>query len=674
MNKSFLPKNFFIKTLIIILPILLISIFFFSLYFKNLIDSETTQKFKYKGDAVLNSIASKIMVNKLSAELLANNIETFGIQLNKNQLVEILKKDIETNKEIFGAGIWFEPYVYRPNIKFFGPYCYRNKKNNILSTHLYSTKEYSYTEWEWYNIAKNKQRAAVWSMPYYDPVQKTTFITISVPMYKENEFIGVVTTDFVLSTIQDLIKETKISKNGWTFVIDKKGNYIAHKDKNKIIKKNILKEDDKSFVELGRQILSQKRGLTTFRSKSNNNLVYFSPIADSGLFLASVMPTNDLYGLSMLSIIGAGFLLSIVLIILLNITMIRQEKFNQKRLKSILDNMNNCVIVINKKAIIEYCNPAVGKLFSYSPSELLNKNVDILFPENNIIDRIINGISFDTIGIKKNRDEFPVEIKFREVFVKGGNKYILDIYDISKHKEIERMKDEFISSVSHELRTPLTSIQGSLGLIRSNALGPVPQKISELIDIAYNNCGRLIHLINYILDIKKIEAGQMALNLEKLDIVSIIKETITENTPYAQKYNVNFAFDSRGGPIYVYADKFRLIQIITNLLSNAAKFSFPNETVKITTSKTGKMVRTSVSNHGETIPDEFKSKIFQKFLQLNSSNTRSTGGTGLGLNICKTLIEKFGGTIDFESTPDSLTIFYFDLPMFSSGKEKTGLE
>lgn len=640
------------------------SIFAFSLYLKNLIDNETTQKFKFKGDAVINNIASKILIDKTSAELLANNMAAYGLQLNKNQFIDILQRDIKTNNDIFGAGVWFEPYRYRQNLKYFGPYCYRNQDNKIISTFMYSTPEYNYLKWDWYKNVKNEQKKVVWSIPYYDPVLKTTFITISVPMYNDNKFIGVVTTDFILSTLQDLIKEAKISKNGWTFVIDKKGNYIAHKDKNKIMNGNILTEKNQSLVKLGKQILEKKKGLTTFKSDNEKNLVYFSPIADSGLYLGSVMPTNDLYGASVLGVFEAGFLLTIILFIILNIAISRHEKFDQKRLNYILDNMGNGLIMLNKNSVIEYCNPAIEKLFSYNPQELLNKNINIIFYDQHIMNRLINGSDMETIGIKKDNTEFPIEIKISEIFVNNGVKYLLDIYDVSKHKEIEKMKDEFISIVSHELRTPLTSIQGSLGLVCSNVLGIIPKKINDLLVIAYKNSIRLTSLINDILDVKKIEAGQMDLNIESLDIVSIINDVIIANKSYAEQYNVDFVFDSPNEGIIVKTDKTRLIQIITNLLSNAAKYSYPDKKVSISVLKTDSVVRTSISNYGDKIPEEFKDKIFQKFLQLNSSNTRSHGGTGLGLNICKNLVEKLGGTIDFESAANGLTTFYFDIPNY----------
>lgn len=660
MNK----KNFFIKTLSIVLPILFISILFFSLYLKNLIDAETTEKFKFKGDTVLNEVSADVLIAKKSAELLAVNFETFGYKLDKDEFIKVLKKDIIENNDIFGAGVWFEPYKYREDLKYFGPYCYREKNNKIVSTFEYSTPQYNYPSWDWYKNAKNPRKRVAWSVPYYDAVLKTTFITISVPMYNKNQFIGVVTTDYVLSSLQSLIKKVKISKNGWSFVIDRQGNYIAHQITRKVMRDNILKENSAELKKLGHQVLLQKQGLTAFKMKNKTYFVYFEQIADSGLTLVSIMPTSDIYGASILNVFGAGLLLTLIVLSVLHFIITRQETFGKKRLNYILDNMNNGLIVVNKNAIIEYCNPAVEKLFLYEPSELLKQNINVILPDNVIINNFADGFNAQANGLRKNKTELPIEIKVSEVFINTGSSYLVDIYDISKHKEVERMKDEFISVISHELRTPLTSIQGSLGLICASSLDCLPQKMSGLINLAYRNTMRLTTLINDILYIKKIEADNTNIELETFDIIPIINNVLSNNTKQAEQNGLEFIFNAPTEDKFnIFANIEGYTQILTNLVSNAIKFSFPDNAIIIAVEKIDNKIRTLISNKGNKIPQEAKSEIFRKFLQLNSSDTRKPGGTGLGLCICKTLVEKFNGTIDFESTDDNTTTFYFDIPI-----------
>lgn len=245
---------------------------------------------------------------------------------------------------------------------------------------------------------------------------------------------------------------------------------------------------------------------------------------------------------------------------------------------------------------------------------------------------------------------------------------ILVLRDIKQQKESDRMKSEFISTVSHELRTPLTSIYGALGLILSGAAGEISDNAKDLIDIANNNSSRLINLINDILDIEKIEAGKMKFNIDVLEIMSIVEQTIKDNDAYAQKYNVKYELIESLPEAKIKADKDRLIQVITNLLSNAAKFSSKDSSVKISVLRLDKSIRVTVTDKGPGIPEEFQSQIFQKFAQADSSDSRQKGGTGLGLNICKAIIEKMGGNIGFETKINKGATFYFDLPELIENK------
>lgn len=236
------------------------------------------------------------------------------------------------------------------------------------------------------------------------------------------------------------------------------------------------------------------------------------------------------------------------------------------------------------------------------------------------------------------------------------------ITDITQRKEVEKLKNEFVSTVSHELRTPLTSIRGSLELISTGVAGVIPEKAVRLINIAQKNCERLILLINDILDIQKIESGQMRFVLQWVNIREVIASAIELNKGYGEKFNVSFKAKEPIIDTQVYVDRDRLMQVLSNLMSNAVKFSPQQGTVEIQTQDLGNRVRICIIDHGPGIPKEFYSRIFNKFAQADGSTVKQQGGTGLGLNISKTIIERFGGTIDFTSELDKGTIFYFDLP------------
>lgn len=234
--------------------------------------------------------------------------------------------------------------------------------------------------------------------------------------------------------------------------------------------------------------------------------------------------------------------------------------------------------------------------------------------------------------------------------------------DITRRKEIDRLKNEFISTVSHELRTPLTSIRGSLGLIAGGVAGEVPEQARGMIEIAYKNSERLVILINDILDIEKIESGKMQFKMQLLELMPIVEQAIEANHAFGEQYRVRFEVEQAVPDARVSADGDRLNQVLTNLLSNAAKFSPAGSSVQVSVRRVGSKLRVAVRDHGQGIPPDFCHRIFQKFAQADSSNARQKGGTGLGLSIAKAIVERLGGTIGFETIPGVGSTFYFDLP------------
>ncbi|MBI3856756.1 MAG: response regulator [Planctomycetes bacterium] len=236
------------------------------------------------------------------------------------------------------------------------------------------------------------------------------------------------------------------------------------------------------------------------------------------------------------------------------------------------------------------------------------------------------------------------------------------VRDISKRKEIERMKDEFVSAVSHELRTPLTSIQGSLGLVAGGVTGALSATAKPLIDIAYKNCGRLVLLINDILDSEKIAAGKMKFVLKEQELGPLLDQAIEANRGFGAQYGVRFELGKTVPGAKVEVDADRIIQVLTNLLSNAAKFSPSGEVITVSARRELGRIRVAVTDHGPGIPPEFRSRIFQKFSQADSSDRRAKGGTGLGLSISKAIAEKHSGSLSFVSEVGKGTTFVMDLP------------
>ena len=234
--------------------------------------------------------------------------------------------------------------------------------------------------------------------------------------------------------------------------------------------------------------------------------------------------------------------------------------------------------------------------------------------------------------------------------------------DIVRLKELERLKTDFVSTVSHELRTPLTSMRGALGLILGGKTGDLPGRGRELLQIAMSNTERLIRLINDILDIDKIDAGQSTVRHDRLLITPLLDMTVAGLEALARDANVTLRVTSDDKAAEVIGDADRLIQVFTNLVSNAIKFSPAGATVDLSAHSGDDAITVDVRDRGPGIPPEFTDRIFGRFQQAGGAASRKSGGTGLGLNIARGIVELHGGRIGFEPAPDGGTVFRVVFP------------
>lgn len=251
----------------------------------------------------------------------------------------------------------------------------------------------------------------------------------------------------------------------------------------------------------------------------------------------------------------------------------------------------------------------------------------------------------------------------------GGTIWHGFLHDVTARKRDESLKSEFISTVSHELRTPLTSISGALGLIQGGALGTPPEAMRGMLVTAHNNAQRLILLINDLLDIEKLVAGKMAFQMQEQRLMPLIDQAIESNQAYAAQFRARLVINERLDDAGVNVDAMRLQQVMSNLLSNAAKFSPPDMQVEVRVESIADRVRISVIDSGPGIPEEFHERIFQKFSQADASSTRKQGGTGLGLAITRELVERMRGSINFFSEPGHGACFFVELPCFDLPQE-----
>ena len=313
-------------------------------------------------------------------------------------------------------------------------------------------------------------------------------------------------------------------------------------------------------------------------------------------------------------------------------------------------------------------NDAFSRLFGYESGDVPGRPLlDFIAPESR--DAVARQVTlatekpYDARGRRKDGSTFDIELTIRRVTFQERPALGCVVRDITERKEIDRLKSEFVSIVSHELRTPLTSIRGSLGLMEAGAVGELPPKARDLARIARQNTDRLIRLINDILDLEKIEAGKIQLQIVALDPADLVESTVAELRGMATLYKVTLTtrIDCRDR---IAADRDRVVQILTNLVSNALKFSPEGRavTISLTTGSSG-FLRFAVRDLGQGITSDKITKLFTPFEQLEAANTRRRGGTGLGLAISRSLVEQQGGRIGVESSPGQGSEFWFELPL-----------
>jgi signal transduction histidine kinase len=239
----------------------------------------------------------------------------------------------------------------------------------------------------------------------------------------------------------------------------------------------------------------------------------------------------------------------------------------------------------------------------------------------------------------------------------------ITLNDVTRQREIDRMKTEFVSTVSHELRTPLTSIKGSLHLLLSDPALQLDATQRQLVDISVKNTDRLIRLITNILDISKIEAGHVQLDLSMHHVEEFVSTAVDGIVAFAESRSIVIEVEVPGDLPQVRVDVDRMVQVVTNLLSNAIKFSPPGSTVTVSVTRAARQLELRVTDRGRGIAAEDMSRLFKKFQQLDGSNVRSVGGTGLGLAICRGIVEEHGGSIGVESRLGQGATFTVTVPL-----------
>ena len=326
-------------------------------------------------------------------------------------------------------------------------------------------------------------------------------------------------------------------------------------------------------------------------------------------------------------------------------------------------------IVSEDNLELRYMNLAAKARFGWSTRPKNGQTVRDMAAERgceDVLDACLRmmdiGDTYMTFSATISGTNFEGSIKWLNKGTVDGRLLIM-LHDITERLEQEQLQADFISMVSHELRSPLTSIKGSMGLLLSKAAGQLPPKAEGLLEIAHRNADRLVLIINDILDMEKISSGRLDFELETADLSELVAESLRANATAHQRFGLQIKCHGVDTPTYIETDANRIIQVLTNLMSNAAKFSKPGGTVEISVEKTPENVCVSVRDEGMGIAPEDQHKIFQRFADMANSDRATKGGTGLGLSICKAIVEGLGGTIDFVSKEGRGTTFTFTLPV-----------
>ncbi|MBA1185736.1 CHASE domain-containing protein [Stutzerimonas nitrititolerans] len=358
----------------------------------------------------------------------------------------------------------------------------------------------------------------------------------------------------------------------------------------------------------------------------------------------------------------------------------RALQLSEERLSLALKGSNDGLWDLNLAADTFYASPRTWHMLGYQPGEL---QLSTRLWEQVLVAEDLPRTRAQLAQTMLSRlDQFTSELRFRHkdgrtvpVLVRGyiqrdaqGQPLRISgtSMDLTEHKRIEQMKNDFVSTVSHELRTPLTSISGALGLINGGALGKVPPAMQQMLDIAHRNSQRLGHLINDLLDMEKIAAGKMSFDMHEHSLHQLLEEALASNQAFAAQLGVNCVL-REAVDVQVWVDASRLQQVLGNFLSNAIKYTPEGGEVSLHCSvPDATHVRISVTDQGPGIAAEFRARVFEKFAQADASDSRQKGGTGLGLAITKEFIERMGGTVGFDTAEGQGTTFWCELPILET--------
>jgi PAS domain S-box-containing protein len=348
----------------------------------------------------------------------------------------------------------------------------------------------------------------------------------------------------------------------------------------------------------------------------------------------------------------------------------------------ILESVGDGIYGIDLDGRLTFINQAAARSLGYTPEELTGRDVHEVIhhshadgtPYSRATSPILQAMCRnetirmrDDVFWRQDGTAIPVEYSASPLIQDGQiSGMVVAFQDVSERRRLEKMKDEFISTVSHELRTPLTSLRASLGLISSGSLDKRPEKQRQMVEMAIGNCDRLVRLVNDILDFDSVERGRLPLHREPVEAIDLLRRAADVAHNAATQVHISFRIDAQPGQVL--ADQERILQVLNELVANAIKFSAPETVIRLAAQPSGvglsgaAEVCFTVEDQGRGIAPEKLDRIFDRFQQGDASDSRALGGTGLGLALCRSIVEQHQGRIWAESSLGKGSRFVFTLP------------
>jgi PAS domain S-box-containing protein len=350
---------------------------------------------------------------------------------------------------------------------------------------------------------------------------------------------------------------------------------------------------------------------------------------------------------------------------------LRDTTVSRDYLDRVLETMGECLVVTGRDGTITRVNSAVCNLTGVGEDELLGQNCRDLFraPKDHVslLDALGpdgSAYGLETELLARGGETVPVMVSVGAMEESAGRarSYVVVAADIGERLRHEQQKDEFVTMIHHEVRAPLTAVRGAIGLLEGGVAGELGERGQELVEIALRNSERMERLVNDILASRKLDSGRMDFHYEIVELMPLVEQAIGSTSAYAANLGVRVVLDDPVAGVMVRVDPDRMIQVLTNVLSNAVRFSAADDVVIVKVGRNDQLLRVAVTDMGPGIVENFRDHVFEPFARGEHDDWRHRSGTGLGMSISKGIIEELGGAISFETEIGVGTTFFVDIP------------